>query len=119
MIKHLIVAGACLLATPALADELDFVLINQSGKEITKVEMAPAGSTTFVASRQNEGRATSVRPGARMTVYFERSGQTCSFDLKATFKDSTSATWSRINVCDNAFVTLRMDANGATSFSGG
>lgn len=118
MIKYGFAVAAIAVAAPAMADELDFVLINQAGKEINKVEITPAGSQTWVASRANEGRATEVRPGDRMTVYFERTGQTCTFDVKATFKDSTSAVWSRVNVCDNPFVTLRMGADGRTSHTG-
>ena len=48
MRKTLIMAVAALvIATPALADEWDFVLINSTAKAIKLVELAPTGTTEY------------------------------------------------------------------------
>ena len=41
----------------------------------------------------------------------------CKIDLKATFADDTTATWSGINVCDNSYVTIKYSAAGAPVFT--
>ncbi|MEI9850602.1 MAG: hypothetical protein WDN24_06795 [Sphingomonas sp.] len=51
-----------------------------------------------------------------MTVHFEKGENNCRYDVRATFADDTNAVWTGINVCDNAFVTLRY-RDGAPVFA--
>ncbi|HEX8301107.1 hypothetical protein [Sphingomonas sp.] len=108
-----------LLAAPAFADDWDFVLINGSGKPIKTVELAPAGTATWQPNKvdpefKKEDATTKV--GGRMTVHFDK-GPGCRYDVKATFADGATSTWSAINVCDNAYVTIRYNAAGTPTFT--
>ena len=112
------VIGAIVVASPALADDWDFVLINSSGKPIKTVEIAPTGTTTWQPNKidpdfKKEG---DVKPGGRMTVHFDK-GPGCKYDVKLTFADSSTGTWTGINVCDNSYVTVKYNAAGAPMFT--
>ena len=115
-----ILAGAAFvtLASPALAEDWDFVLINNAGKEIKKIEIAPTGSTSWVASKQEEGIVYSaIKSGGRTTVHFDKAGNQCRYDVKVTFADGSNGVWSGINVCDSTFVTIRFNGSGAPIFA--
>jgi hypothetical protein len=118
MRNTLIVAAALMvIATPALADEWDFVLINNSGKQIKSIEIAPAGTQTWQKNKVDEGaKAVELAPGKRSAIHFDK-GPECRFDIKGTFADDTSAVWTNVNVCDNAYVTLKYNAAGAPVFT--
>ena len=113
----ILAAVAMVIATPALADDWDFVLINNTGKQIKLVELAPTGTTTWQKNKVDEGQKTiDLTPGKRGTIHFDKGAQ-CKYDVKGTFNDDTSAVWTAINVCDNAYVTLKMNAAGAPVFT--
>ena len=118
MRKTLIMAAAALMvATPALADEWDFVLINSTAKEIKLVELAPTGTQDWQKNKIEEGqKSVALTPGKRGTIHFDK-GATCKYDVKATFADDTSLIWTSINVCDNAYVTLKLSPAGAPTFT--
>lgn len=107
-----------MMAAPAFADAWDFILINNSGKSIKAVEIAPTGTTTWQANKIDPElkREEIVKPGGRMTVHFDK-GPGCKYDVKATFSDGASSTWNAINVCDNSFVTVKLDASGTPTFT--
>jgi len=104
------------VATPALADDWDFVLTNSTGKTIKTVEVSPAGASTWQANKVDPEAKQSdgLKAGGRMTVHFTKSASQCKFDLQGTFDDGSKAVWSGINVCDNSFVTLRYANNAPT-----
>lgn len=120
MLKLAVTAAAALvIAAPALADNWDFVLINSSGKAIKTIEVSPAGAGTWQPNKVDpdfKKEDSTIKPGGRTTVHFDK-GPGCKYDLKATFTDDTSATWSNINVCDNSFVTIKYNAAGAPVFT--
>ncbi|MES2986790.1 MAG: hypothetical protein V4808_02680 [Pseudomonadota bacterium] len=117
MMKLAVAAAALLVAAPALADDWDFILINNSGKGIKKVELAPTGTTTWQDNKLDPEmkRDPITKAGGRMTVHFDK-GATCKYDVKATFADDTAATWTSINICDNSFVTVSLNAAGTATF---
>ncbi|RYD47219.1 MAG: hypothetical protein EOP60_17840 [Sphingomonadales bacterium] len=108
---------AMLMAAPALADDWDFILINGTGKGIKTIELAPTGTTTWQANKLDPEmkREPITKAGGRMTVHFDK-GPTCKYDVKATFADDTNATWTNINICDNSFVTVSVNAAGTAIF---
>jgi hypothetical protein len=116
----LITAVAMLMvATPALADDWDFILINGSGKAIKAIEVAPTGTTTWQPNKVDPDmkRDATVKSNGRMTVHFDKAGSQCRYDIKGTFEDGTSATWSNVNVCDNSYITVKYNAAGAPTFT--
>lgn len=107
---------AVLLAAPASAEDWDFVLVNNTGKPIKRVEIAVGGSNDWKADTSDRElqRKVVTEPGGRVTVHFNK-GPQCRHDLKATFADETTAIWTRINVCDNAYVSVSF-VNGVPVF---
>lgn len=103
-------------AIPAFAEEWDFVLLNDTGKPIKSIDISEGGKGSWVANKVDPEmkREAATGPGKRTTVHFDK-GAGCKYDLKATFADDSSAVWSGINLCDNAFVTLTY-ANGTPGF---
>jgi len=120
MLKLGLAAVAALsIAAPAMADDWDFVLINNAGKAIKTVELAPAGTTTWQPNKVDpdfKKADATVKPGARMTVHFDK-GAGCKYDVKLNFADGSSGVWSAINVCDNSYVTVKYSTAGAPTFT--
>ncbi|WP_044333879.1 hypothetical protein [Sphingomonas hengshuiensis] len=106
--------AVAMVASPALAEEWDFVLINGAGKAIKTVEVAPTGTTTWQANKKDEDvkHEAEVKAGGRMTVHFDK-GSECRYDVKVTFADDSTGVWARINLCDNSYVTVKYNAAGA------
>lgn len=110
--------AAALIATPALAEDWDFILVNSTGKELKGYELSPAGAGTWAKNKVEEDikREGNLKNGARTTIRFDKAASQCKYDLKVTFADESSAVWSSINVCDAAYVTLKY-VNGTPSFT--
>ncbi len=107
------------VATPALAEDWDFVLTNQTGKGIKLVEVSPSGAATWQKNKLDPETSKSgvLGPGGRTTIHFDRDEKTCKYDVKATFADDTMLVWTGINVCDNAYVTLKLTGNNVPTFT--
>lgn len=109
-------AALTLAAAPALAEDWDFVLINDAGKPIKAVEIAVAGSGAWKPNVKEDGVADRgmIKPKARMTVHFDKPTGQCRFDIKATFEDGTSQVWNAANICDNSYITVKLVGDKAT-----
>lgn len=119
MRKTLIMAAVALVvATPALAEDWDFVLVNNTGKEIKLVELTPTGSTTWQQNKVDEEvrKRVPIAVGKRGTIFFDKGADKCRYDVKATFGDDTTITWANVNICE-PFVNLRLNASGAPTFT--
>lgn len=101
---------ALFVASPAFAEDWDFVLTNNTGKPIKMVEIAPTGSTDWKPGLEEEGarRSPVIQPGAKTTVRFDRPSSQCRFDLRTTFADATTQVFSNANVCDNSYITVKL-----------
>ena len=97
------------------------VLINRSAGMIKTVEIGcrrariSTGSLKSAIDPQTKKEDATVKPGARMTVHFNK-GEGCKYDVKLNFADNSNGVWSGINVCDNSYVTVKYTA-GATAFT--
>ena len=110
--RMLAAIGVLAIATPAWADAWDFVLINNSGKEITLIELSPAGAGTWAASTLYEdSKPKPIKASARSTIHFDKPGAQCKYDIRATFPDKSTAVFPNLNLCDAAFVTVRFDGD--------
>lgn len=111
--------AALAIATPALADDWDFVLINLTGKPIKTAEVAPAGTQNWQPNKVDpdfKREDAVVKPGARMTVHFDK-GPGCKYDVKLSFTDGSSSIWTGFNACDNSYITVKYSAAGAPMFT--
>ncbi|MGN6818378.1 MAG: hypothetical protein ACTHJR_06860 [Sphingomonas sp.] len=106
------------LAAPAYAEALDFILTNNTGKEITLVELSPVGAGQWQKNKVDEGeKPKSIKAGGRSTIHFDKNGTQCKWEVKATFADNSSVIFPAVNVCDDSFVVLSF--KGATPISVG
>lgn len=115
--RHIIALAALTLAAmPALAEDWDFVLINDAGKSIKTVEIAVAGSGEWKPNVKADDMADrgEIKPKGRMTVHLDKPSGQCKFDIKATFGDGTSQVWSGANICDNSYITVKLVGEQAT-----
>ena len=96
--------GAVLLAaaTPAVAEDWDFVLVNKTGKTIKTVEVTDSGQAQWAKEKLEDDMANGpIRPGDNHTVHFSKNA--CKVDVRLTFGDDSQTVFSNFNVCDNAF----------------
>jgi hypothetical protein len=98
------------VASPAAAEDWDFLLTNSTGKPIKTIELAPAGSSDWKPTAEEEGikREPVIKPGARTTVRFDRPSSQCRYDLRATFEDASTMVFANANICDNSYLTLKL-----------
>jgi hypothetical protein len=116
-ITHMIAAGALLVAAPALARGWDFLLTNETGQTIKTFELAPTGSGKWQTAKQDADDPADrgdIRPDDRRTIKFDRDEDQCEFDLRATFSDGTKAVWPDVDICENAYITIRYADGQAT-----
>ena len=103
-------AGAALLiASPALADQRDFRLVNRTGYVVNEVYVSPSATDDWeedVMGRDTLGSDESVN------ISFPNRGKACLYDLKLVHADGDTATWSKINLCEVSVVTVRYDKDG-------
>ena len=112
------VALALSVASPAFAEDWDFLLTNSTGKPIKTIELAPTGSNDWKPPIEEEGikREPVIKPGARTTIRFDRESSKCRYDLRATFEDASTIVFANANVCDNSYLTLKL-AGGKPTIS--
>lgn len=92
------------LPSTATAAAGNFALVNKTGASITALSIRRSGTAAW---RSVGGSAAS---GARTTVAFQ--DPDCAFDLQAKLSDGQTATYSGVNLCDVATVTLNRSASG-------
>jgi hypothetical protein len=106
------------LAAPAYAEALDFILTNNTGKEITTIELSPLGANQWQKNKiEEDEKPKNIKIGGRATIHFDKTGTQCKWELKATFVDNSSTVFPAVNVCDDSFVTLSF--RGTTPVSSG
>lgn len=117
MKKLALIASAAILAAaaPAFADDWDFMLVNNTGKLIEKIEVAPTGSGNWVENKVDPElkKDTKVKIGGKTTVHFDKGAQ-CKYDVRATFEDKSTAVWSGYNACDNSYLTIALAGDKPT-----
>lgn len=115
--NYMFALGVCLVAaSPAAAEDWDFMLTNSSGKPIKTIELAPAGTPDFKPQTIDAEmrRDTVIKVGAKTTVRFDKAASQCRYDLRATFEDGTTQVWTGANICTNSYITLKLAAGKPT-----
>lgn len=104
------VALALVAASPAMADDWDFVLINSTGKPIKTVEVAPSGTSDWKSGLEAEGerRQAVINPGARATVRLDKPAGQCRYDIRTTYADASTMVFVDANICDNSYITVKL-----------
>lgn len=101
-------------ATPVLADNLDFTLVNKTGYVISEVYVSSAASNEW--EEDVMGRDV-LSNGERVDIEFERGSKGCKWDLKVVYDDEEEATWKGFDLCSISEVTLRYDRKKGTTWA--
>ncbi len=111
-----IAVAALVAATPALAEDMDFVLTNQTGKPIKSLQIKATPDADYKpdSAYAEEPGKSAVKAGGRTTIHFTK-GAGCKYDLRGTFEDDTSAVWSGFDACEDPFMTIA-PKNGNPTF---
>ncbi len=105
-----IMAAILFVSAPALAEDWDFILTNESGKPIKKIDLAVSGTDEWKPNIKAEEIADKwpLKVRERTTIHLDKPSGKCRFDIRATFADDTTQVWTGTNICDNSYVTIRL-----------
>ncbi len=110
-----VVAGAGLfVAGSALAENLDFTLVNKTGYPINEVYVSSAATKSWeedIMGRDQLGEGESV------DIQFDRGEKGCLWDLKVVYEDDESAVWDRLDLCELSKVTLHYDRKKGSTWA--
>jgi len=101
-----IVAAAAMVLSPAVwaQGKQDFTLVNQTGYAISHLYVAPSKSNSWDEDILGQDV---LGVDEQVDIEFERSEQTCHWDLMVTYADDNSkAVWYEIDFCRVAVVTI-------------
>ncbi len=98
------------MATPALAGDQDFRLVNQTGYTVREVYVSSTATNDW---EEDILDVDTLADEASVDVLFDRSGRTgCLYDLKLVYNDGDTEEWDRIDLCEISTITVRYDRNG-------
>jgi hypothetical protein len=110
IIIRILAAGAALLAaTPALADQRDFRLVNRTGYVVSEVYVSPSATDNW---EEDVMGTDTLAKDASVNISFNDRGKACLYDMKLVHDDGDTATWTKINLCEVSVVTVRYDKDG-------
>ena len=91
-----------LLATPALAQDVQYELVNNSGLTLMEFYTSPASEGTWGDDILG---ANVLATGSTGTVTIAEGQATCDYDLRFVFEDGSEMT-DTVNVCDTGSYEL-------------
>jgi hypothetical protein len=123
MMRRLLLLGLALSGSAALAQpggapdpgsgrelpegsaNLDFILVNRTGRTIVDVQITPSGegsgwSDDILVQRE-------VPNVERAAASYTRDIELCRWDVRATFEGGAQRVWPRIDLCNTVRVELR------------
>lgn len=103
-LKTLIAAGMLmLLSIAAQAEDLKFVLVNNSSAVVIKIQISPVSTDNW---GENILGLDVLLPGETATVTIADWLSTCAYDMLVTFNDETSVEELDYDFCDLNTYTL-------------
>ena len=103
--------AAGLIATPAMADQRDFRLVNRTGYTVDQVYVSPSRADDWeedVMGRDQLADDDSV------DISFSDRSKGCMYDLKLVYTDGEEAVWDKLNLCEVSKISVRYSKNGET-----
>ncbi|MEI7873542.1 MAG: hypothetical protein WCK95_15540 [Alphaproteobacteria bacterium] len=98
------VLGLCLFASPVVAQNADFTLVNATGYPIEEVYVSPTKSKSWGSDIL--GKHT-VGDGEAWKLSFPQAKNQCFQDLMIVFEDDQSkVVWENFNLCEINKITL-------------
>ncbi|UWQ30347.1 hypothetical protein K3555_08155 [Leisingera sp. M527] len=92
-------AAAALLAfqAPAFAEDLEFLLINDSSADLVEFNVSPASSSNWEDNLMDGGY---LAPGYEIGVVIADGATTCVYDIRGSFDDGSEAEDFGLDLCD-------------------
>jgi hypothetical protein len=90
------VAALALMATPALAEDLQITVKNNTSTELTELYVSHVGTDSW----EENILSGSVESGQDLAVTIADGRTTCSYDIKAVFSDGGHAEFRNQNLCE-------------------
>ncbi|MBC6941835.1 MAG: hypothetical protein DWB45_03820 [Xanthomonadales bacterium] len=109
-----VAAGGLLAAGSALAENLNFTLVNNTGYPINEVYVSSAATKSWeedVMGRDQLG------DGDGVDIRFDPGEKGCLWDLKVVYEDDESAVWDRLDLCELSKVTLHYDRDKGSTWA--
>lgn len=100
--RLVLAALATLVATPVLAEDLIFTLVNASSYSITEMYVTPVGEDQW---GENILMVDAVDPGVSGDVTIADGAEVCDYDLRFVTAEGAEAEQSQ-NLCDLATFTV-------------
>jgi len=91
-----LVAAALAFATPALAEDLNITVKNNTSTELTELYVSHVGTNSW----EENILSGKVAPGEDLSVDIADGRTTCSYDIKAVFSDGGTAEFRDQNLCE-------------------
>ncbi|UWQ81212.1 hypothetical protein K3725_09535 [Leisingera sp. S132] len=99
--KTLLIAAsaAALLAShaPAQAEDLEFLLVNDSSADLVEFNVSPASSDNWEGNLMEGGY---LAPGYEIDVLIADGATTCVYDIRGSFADGSEAEDYGLDLCD-------------------
>ncbi len=89
---------------PEGTGNLDFIVVNRTGRTITGISISPAGDESWSDDILVQRELMENERGA---VSYTRDVEQCFWDVRATFQDGGNRSWPRRNLCNTIRVELR------------
>lgn len=93
-----IAAAGFLFNTPAAAEDMSFLLINDSSSDIEEFQVSPPSKSTWSDNLMPEGYV--LPAGNEVDVVIEDGLDHCEYDLRAVFSDGVEFEEFGVDLCD-------------------
>ena len=114
-LRDVLLAAAILVggaATPALAGDQDFTLVNKTGYTIDYVYVSPRSAGSWGNDVMGQD---SLDDGEKVNIVFNAKNSVCRYDMMVKYDDGDKSNWTDLNLCDISKITLYWDRkNGKT-----
>ncbi|WP_170564745.1 hypothetical protein [Ruegeria atlantica] len=89
--------AAVLMATSAFAEDLEFLVVNESSADLVEFNISPASSDSWEGNLLSGGY---VAPDYEIDVVIADGLTTCVYDIRGGFDDGSSVEDFGLNLCD-------------------
>lgn len=103
-----IAAAVFLAPAVAAAGDQDFTLNNKTGYTVSEVYVSPHNTSNWEEDVMGDD---TLENGQSVKISFSRDTDACVYDLKVTYDDDTSATWTNFNLCTISSISLFYNKN--------
>lgn len=107
LLSAVILASASVGA--AYAGDQDFVLVNNSSRQVDSVFVSKVSSNSWEEDVLGRGV---LAPRGSITIRFNNRERACRWDMKVKYHGGGEDSWRNINLCSTNRVTLYQDRTG-------